>query len=640
MLNNDVFVKLENLLDFLANVSDILNSILDTSKVEAGKMILEEREFNMVDVIQESLDSFNVAAMSKGLEIFWDPIDFSIFKYSHVKGDRRRFSRILDNLLGNALKFTSQGHISFLAFAKKPIFEKGKIASRHGFSLSHLFCKNKDSHLVTNISNSIQNDPSYTEFIFEVNDTGIGIPKEKKAFVFENYAQVKDSCHEGLEGTGLGLGIVQSYVSIFSFNFFSMALLFLLAILLIQTYISIHTQICLFFYQVRMMGGEIGIKDKDQGEKGTCFRFNIFLKSCEVPNGEDLTIDRGQKPNLLHLASLWDHIGFQSSVLTVTFIENFNIENVNILLLIQGDETKRFAKRWLEGFGLKAWEIRSPYFLKFVLQKIKHKLLNLGDLGTFDLGLSSISSSKLISQDSDEELDISIDNKTSPMMARDLPETSIIKMLMPYIVVLIDSNFENHSEICLMLKEFSQNIQNIQFKVVWLANSNAYSAELNKSKERQCDLILKRPLYGTRLRPLLSLFQDTTESQQLESRTLTEIQKDEDFDKSSLHFKRHEFHKSEPEKISLKNISKDINHLNGMGILLVEDSPVISRYEFLLLSKLGAKVEICKNGLEALDKVKSALLETTNSIDLSQAQKDLDHFPYDIILMDCEVIFF
>lgn len=220
MLNNDVFVKLENLLDFLANVSDILNSILDTSKVEAGKMILEEREFNMVDVIQESLDSFNVAAMSKGLEIFWDPIDFSIFKYSHVKGDRRRFSRILDNLLGNALKFTSQGHISFLAFAKKPIFEKGKIASRHGFSLSHLFCKNKDSHLVTNTSNSIQNDPSYTEFIFEVNDTGIGIPKEKKAFVFENYAQVKDSCHEGLEGTGLGLGIVQSYVSIFSFNFF------------------------------------------------------------------------------------------------------------------------------------------------------------------------------------------------------------------------------------------------------------------------------------------------------------------------------------------------------------------------------------------------------------------------------------
>lgn len=419
-----------------------------------------------------------------------------------------------------------------------------------------------------------------------------------------------------------------------------MALLFLLAILLIQTYISIHTQICLFFYQVRMMGGEIGIKDKDQGEKGTCFRFNIFLKSCEVPNGEDLTIDRGQKPNLLHLASLWDHIGFQSSVLTVTFIENFNIENVNILLLIQGDETKRFAKRWLEGFGLKAWEIRSPYFLKFVLQKIKHKLLNLGDLGTFDLGLSSISSSKLISQDSDEELDISIDNQTSPMMARDLPETSIIKMLMPYIVVLIDSNFENHSEICLMLKEFSQNIQNIQFKVVWLANSNAYSAELNKSKERQCDLILKRPLYGTRLRPLLSLFQDTTESQQLESRTLTEIQKDEDFDKSSLHFKRQEFHKSEPEKISLKNISKDINHLNGMGILLVEDSPVISRYEFLLLSKLGAKVEICKNGLEALDKVKSALLETTNSIDLSQAQKDLDHFPYDIILMDCEVIFF
>ncbi|KAM0932788.1 putative histidine kinase response regulator and transcription factor RR-A-type family [Dioscorea sansibarensis] len=581
---------------------DILNSILDTSKVEAGKMILEEREFNVVHVIQESLDSFNVVAMSKGLEIFWDPTDFSIFKYSLVKGDRRRFSQILDNLLGNALKFTSRGHISFLAFAKKPTYEIGKIASKRRLSFSHLFCKNKDCHHDSNTSNSIENDPSYTEFIFEVSDTGIGIPKEKKAFVFENYAQVKDSCLEGHEGTGLGLGIVQSYV--------------------------------------RLMGGEIGIKDKDPGEKGTCFRFNIFLKSCEIPRGEDSTVNSGQKLNLFHLACLWDHIGLQSSVPTMTFIENIKMGDVNIFLLIQDDETKKVAKRWLEGFGVKVREVSNPYFLKLALQQIKHKLLNLGGLGTFDLGLSSISSSKSISPDSDGELDISTDNKTLPMMARDLLETSFIKTSIPYIMVLIDSNFDNHSEICLMLKEFSQNIPNIQFKVVWLANSNAYTAELSNAKERQCDLILKKPLYGTHLWPLLSLFNKATENQQLELRTLNKMQKVEDFDKSSLHLKGQKIHKYEPEKHSLKDISKGINHLNGMSILLVEDSPVISRYEFLLLSKLGAKVEICENGLEALDKVKIALRETTNAIGPSHARKNLDHSPYDIILMDCEVIYF
>jgi signal transduction histidine kinase len=55
----------------------------------------------------------------------------------------------------------------------------------------------------------LQNDPNAIEFYFEVVDTGVGIPKEKRESVFENYVQVK----EGHGGTGLGLGIVQSIVS-------------------------------------------------------------------------------------------------------------------------------------------------------------------------------------------------------------------------------------------------------------------------------------------------------------------------------------------------------------------------------------------------------------------------------------------
>jgi signal transduction histidine kinase len=68
-----------------------------------------------------------------------------------------------------------------------------------------------------NAHRSVQNDPNYLEFYFEVVDTGIGIAKEKRQSVFENYVQVK----EGHGGTGLGLGIVQSLVSGFPPNIYS-----------------------------------------------------------------------------------------------------------------------------------------------------------------------------------------------------------------------------------------------------------------------------------------------------------------------------------------------------------------------------------------------------------------------------------
>lgn len=191
-------------------------------------MQLEEREFNMAQVIQESLDSFYIAAQNKGLQMIWDPTDFSIFKYSNVIGDRRRFSQILDNLLGNAIKFTTQGYISFYGWARKPTFEKHSIASKERFHwASHLFFKNEVPH-VSDTSNTIQNDPNYIEFTFEVDDSGIGIPKEKRASIFENYVQVKESSHGGHEGTGLGLGIVQSFVSILYLIYLSSTFLLLL----------------------------------------------------------------------------------------------------------------------------------------------------------------------------------------------------------------------------------------------------------------------------------------------------------------------------------------------------------------------------------------------------------------------------
>lgn len=91
----------------------ILNSILDTSKIEAEKMQLEEEEFNVAKLAEDVVDLFYPLSLKKGVDIVLDPTDCSIFKHSVVKGDRAKLKQILCNSLSNALpslhhKATSQ----------------------------------------------------------------------------------------------------------------------------------------------------------------------------------------------------------------------------------------------------------------------------------------------------------------------------------------------------------------------------------------------------------------------------------------------------------------------------------------------------------------------------------------------------
>jgi signal transduction histidine kinase len=194
----------------------MLNSILDNSKVESGKMHLEQAEFNICQMIEKSVDSFNVLAEKKGLEMIWDPCDFSVLKLGKLIGDKQRFKQILDNLLGNSVKFTSEGKIVVRTLARKSKLKIPSISSDYGCSIAHMFgcLTRRFLRLVGNTNKQqdvqyIPNDPYSIELIFEVDDTGIGIPVEKRASVFENYVQVKE---DSPEGTGLGLGIVQSFV--------------------------------------------------------------------------------------------------------------------------------------------------------------------------------------------------------------------------------------------------------------------------------------------------------------------------------------------------------------------------------------------------------------------------------------------
>ncbi|MEM9456640.1 MAG: response regulator [Myxococcota bacterium] len=147
---------------------DLLNDILDFSKIDAGQMGLESAAFDLRASIEDVLDQFAVAAGDKGIEL--------VARYvpgtpTHVVGDHGRIRQILLNLVSNAIKFTERGHV-----------------------------------LVTVEHRTTDQGPP--RFRCSVQDTGIGIPEEAAARVFEVFAQVDGTTTRERAGTGLGLAIV------------------------------------------------------------------------------------------------------------------------------------------------------------------------------------------------------------------------------------------------------------------------------------------------------------------------------------------------------------------------------------------------------------------------------------------------
>lgn len=151
------------------NLLNIINDILDMSKLEAGKMTLEKIDFNIRELINNLRKSMKYRAEEKGLELKSD-VDEEVPDY--LKGDSSRLNQILMNLLGNAIKFTEKGSISI---SVKLVKEDGQ-----------------------NVT--IQ---------FSVSDTGIGIAKEDQAHMFEHFHQVHSDASRKYGGTGLGLAIVK-----------------------------------------------------------------------------------------------------------------------------------------------------------------------------------------------------------------------------------------------------------------------------------------------------------------------------------------------------------------------------------------------------------------------------------------------
>jgi signal transduction histidine kinase len=152
----------------------LIDDILDFSKIESGHMLLEHIEFPLRQCVESAIDVVAARAVAKGLSLSYD-VDPACAE--SVFGDSARLRQILVNLLGNAVKFTSQGGVS-LRVSPAP--------GADGLDTLH----------------------------FEIQDTGIGIPLSARSRLFNAFTQVDTSITRKFGGTGLGLAICSRLVSL------------------------------------------------------------------------------------------------------------------------------------------------------------------------------------------------------------------------------------------------------------------------------------------------------------------------------------------------------------------------------------------------------------------------------------------
>jgi len=169
-------------LESISKASDsllvIINDILDLSKIEAGKIELEQIDFSLADLIRNVKDIMHFRADEKGL-VFEEETDPNVPPV--LIGDPTRLTQILINLVGNAIKFTSKGTV--------------KVTARK-------------------IGASKTNGENEARILFEVADTGIGMTEEQQGRLFQDYAQATTETARKYGGTGLGLSISRQLVQL------------------------------------------------------------------------------------------------------------------------------------------------------------------------------------------------------------------------------------------------------------------------------------------------------------------------------------------------------------------------------------------------------------------------------------------
>lgn len=165
-LNEEQTKQLAMVRNSAHHLLNLINDVLDISKIEAGQLVLMSDNFNLKESIENTMKIVSPLAAKKNVRLYSETSD----NISEFHGDKRRIEQIMINLLGNAIKFTDTGDI-------------------------RLRCHSDDNAIV-----------------LSVEDTGIGIKQDNMDLIFETFRQIDTGIARVQEGSGLGLNITKKLV--------------------------------------------------------------------------------------------------------------------------------------------------------------------------------------------------------------------------------------------------------------------------------------------------------------------------------------------------------------------------------------------------------------------------------------------
>lgn len=167
--------------DYLAKIStsgqhllSLINDVLDMSRIESGRVKIEEKEVHLPDVMHDLRTIVNANIVSKNIEFFIDAVDVD---NEDILCDKLRLNQVLLNLLSNAVKYTKNGGQIIVRIIQKPGFSNG-----------------------------------YATYEFHVKDNGIGMSKEFQKHLSEAFTREESAAVSGIQGTGLGMAISKNIV--------------------------------------------------------------------------------------------------------------------------------------------------------------------------------------------------------------------------------------------------------------------------------------------------------------------------------------------------------------------------------------------------------------------------------------------
>nr|AAQ10680.2 cold inducible histidine kinase 1 [Catharanthus roseus] len=611
-LTNEQFANVTQIRKCSTALLRLLNNILDLSKVESGKLVLEETEFDLGRELEGLVDMFSVQCINHNVETI---LDLSEDMPKFVRGDSARVVQIFANLISNSMKFTTSGHIIVRGWCENQnpsiSIRSSSINQKECWRLQRLKLKHQDS----NDQKSFRKENKVVLW-FEVEDTGCGIDPSKWESVFESFEQADPSTTRLHGGTGLGLCIVRTLVN--------------------------------------KMGGEIKVVKKNGA--GTLMRLCLLLNTPAAdPHG------------------IVKHCQFK-----------FEQHKLTVLLALNGRMGRLILSQWLKKNGVNTCEASEWNELTQIL------------LENFQCKSYIHSSPSEISEP--EEVDIQASSFSIFIIVIDVGlldlRTDIWKEQLSY----LDEYFGRAKFAWILNHDTSNTIKSElrQRGHLLMINRPIYMAKLIHifeavMKDQNVELQkYMNTLKATAAEGYLSecheidvipfcaaSSDDSDKSERENSSSVSPVQAGEktyekfhiasacqnrtlnnyfvEFPQSNLEensfdmrnrgvkgprerHKNSSVNSKDRDTQSNGTLWNEQKSLDGLRILLAEDTPVLQRVATIMLEKLGAKVVAVGDGLQAVDALR--FMFDSNQSNLESPEEDVINstsLPYHLILMDCQM---